>query len=144
MAVAVRNGQRLDALSHPAVVAEDAGAVVGVVTYDIVGQACEISTLFADEKQWTGVGTTLLAEVAEIAYRSGCAYCWVVTTNDNVDGLRFYQRRGFRLARIRPGAVDEARRTLKPEIALVGNYGIPIRDEIELEQQLPWQPPGAG
>jgi hypothetical protein len=57
---------------------------------------------------------------------------WLVTTNDNLDALRFYQRRGLRLVAVHAGAVDEARR-LKPEIARVGEYGIPIRDEIELE-----------
>jgi hypothetical protein len=59
-----------------------------------------------------------------------------VTTNDNVDALRFYQRRGFRLRAVRPGAVDDARRTLKPEIPAVGEQGIPIRDEIELERAI--------
>jgi hypothetical protein len=46
--------------------------------------------------------------------------------------LRFYQRRGFRLRALRPGAVDEARRTLKPAIPPTGDHGIPLRDEIEL------------
>jgi N-acetylglutamate synthase-like GNAT family acetyltransferase len=140
-ALVVRNGEVFDATGHPAVVAEEAGALIGVITYDIVGTNCEISTLFADEKQWSGVGTALVAAVAEIAHRAGCKRYWVVTTNDNVDGLRFYQRRGFRLAQIRPGAVDETRRTVKPQIPLTGNYGIPLRDEIELEQTLPWEPP---
>ena len=31
------------------------------------------------------------------------------------------------------GAVDHSRASLKPEIPLVGNYGIPLRDELELE-----------
>jgi hypothetical protein len=58
------------------------------------------------------------------------------TTNDNVDALRFYQRRGFRLAALRTRAVDELRRRLKPTIPAVGEHGIPIRDEIELEIEL--------
>ena len=45
--------------------------------------------------------------------------------------LRFYQRRGFRLAELRPGAVDRARQ-LKPQIPTAGDYGIPLRDEIDL------------
>jgi hypothetical protein len=57
----------------------------------------------------------------------------VVTTNDNLGALRFYQRRGFVLAALRPGAITEARRTLKPEISEIGADGIPIRDELELE-----------
>jgi len=32
------------------------------------------------------------------------------------------------------GAVDHSRASLKPEIPLVGAYGIPLRDEIELER----------
>lgn len=56
---------------------------------------------------------------------------WLVTTNDNVDAIRFYQRRGFRLSALRPGAVEEARRDLKAEIPEVGGYGIPMRDELE-------------
>jgi len=59
-----------------------------------------------------------------------------VTTNDNVDALRFYQRRGFRLCRLSPEAVDRSRRTVKPEIPATGAYGIPLRDELELEMPL--------
>jgi GNAT superfamily N-acetyltransferase len=136
MAQAARNGELFDAVGHPGIVAEDAGDLIGVLTYDIVGTACEITTLFAGDKQWSGVGTALVAAVVDIAARAGCTRCWVVTTNDNVDALRFYQRRGFRLTQVRPGAVDEARRTLKPQIAVTGEYGIPIRDELELERPL--------
>ena len=53
------------------------------------------------------------------------------TTNDNVDALRFYQRRGFRLAELRTGAVDRSRQE-KPQIPRVGDYGIPLHDEIDL------------
>jgi ribosomal protein S18 acetylase RimI-like enzyme len=59
----------------------------------------------------------------------------VLTTNDNVDALRFYQRRGFRLVELRPGAVDAAREVLKPEIPRAGAYGVPLRDELVLEMR---------
>jgi hypothetical protein len=55
-----------------------------------------------------------------------------VTTNDNLGALAFYQRLGFRLSALRPGAVDEARATLKPEIPATGEEGLPLRDELEL------------
>jgi hypothetical protein len=67
--------------------------------------------------------------------RQGCTRLWVFITNDNVDALRFYQRRGFRLARVHRTAVDRSRASVKPEIPPVGAYGIPLRDEIELEKQ---------
>ena len=84
----------------------------------------------------TGVGTALVEAVRARALDAGCGLLWVVTTNDNVDALRFYQRRGFRLARLRTGAVDESRETVKPEIPAIGDHGIPLRDEIELEMSL--------
>jgi len=68
--------------------------------------------------------------------RAGCRRVWLVTTNDNVDALAFYQRRGFRLAALHRAAVTEARETLKPEIPEVARNGIPIRDELELELEL--------
>ena len=72
----------------------------------------------------------------DLASEAGCRRLWVVTTNDNLGALRFYQRRGFRLAALRPGAVDASRALLKPEIPSLGNDGIPLRDEIELELSL--------
>ena len=82
-----------------------------------------------------GAGTALIQAVAQLARRQGCTRLWVITTNDNVDALRFYQRRGFCLVRVHRGAVDRSRACLKPEIPPVGAYGIPLRDEIELERQ---------
>lgn len=135
-AAVVRRGQLVDALVRPAVVATEGGAVLGVLTYDIQGGDCEILTLHVT-RQWAGIGTMLVDATARLASAAGCRRYWLVTTNDNTDGLRFYQRRGFRLIDFRPGAVDEARRTLKPQIPATGEYGIPIRDEFELAQELP-------
>jgi GNAT superfamily N-acetyltransferase len=113
-------------------VAETSDGAVGLLTYIVDGEACEVLTLHA-VRQWAGAGSALIAAVRAVAAEQGCRRLWLVTTNDNVDALRFYQRRGFRLAAVRPGLVDEARRTLKPEIPETGAYGIPLRDEIELE-----------
>jgi N-acetylglutamate synthase-like GNAT family acetyltransferase len=131
-----RRGELVDATARPAFgVLDTAGTLIGVLTYDIVGDQCEVLTLHVDG-QWAGTGTALVAAVGLRAAAAGCRRLWVVTTNDNVDGLRFYQRRGFRIAAVRPGAVDEARRTLKPQIPSTGFYGIPLLDEIELAQDL--------
>jgi ribosomal protein S18 acetylase RimI-like enzyme len=130
-----RLGELVDATLHPAVVAEDSNGVLGVLTYVVDGDRCEILTLHASERR-RGVGSALLQEVERIATESGCRRLWLVTTNDNVDALRFYQRRGFRIVAVHPGAVERSRETLKPEIPEVGEYGIPLRDEIELEKDL--------
>ena len=68
-----------------------------------------------------------------MAEASGAHRLWLITTNDNVDALRFYQRRGYRLARVDAGAVDRSRAALKPAIPEIGAHGIPLRDELELE-----------
>jgi N-acetylglutamate synthase-like GNAT family acetyltransferase len=81
-------------------------------------------------------GTALVAAVERLAAQQGCRRLWLLTTNDNLDGLRFYQRRGFRLAALHTGAVDDSRARMKPEIPPVGDYGIPLRDEVELDKQL--------
>jgi N-acetylglutamate synthase-like GNAT family acetyltransferase len=130
-----RCGELLDASAHPAMLAWSDGALVGVATYVVRDDACELLTLHASTRQG-GAGTRLLAAVREAARDAGCRRLWVVTTNDNVDALRFYQRRGFRLAHLRPGAVDVSRDHLKPEISRTGAYGIPLRDELELELDL--------
>ena len=131
-----RRAELVDALQRPAVIAEDDGQLLGALTYDVVGTDFEVLTLHCS-RRWAGVGTSLILEARRVATELGCNRYWLVTTNDNVDALRFYQRRGFRISEIRCGAVDAARRELKPEIPLVGEYGIALRDEIELAQQLP-------
>jgi len=139
-----RRGEVVRPLDHPMLIAEtDAGQPAGLLTYIVDAEACEVLTLHA-ERQWAGVGTALIAAARTLAEDRGCRRLWLVTTNDNVDALRFYQGRGFRLATIRPGAVDEARRTLKPEIPQTGAYGIPLRDELELELELPLEPATRG
>ena len=107
---------------------------VGLLTYRVEGDSCEVVTLDALVER-AGVGTMLLDAAAEAARSAGCRRLWVITTNDNVHALRFYQRRGFALAALHRDAVTKARR-LKPEISLVGEHGIPIRDELELERLL--------
>jgi GNAT superfamily N-acetyltransferase len=122
-------------LEHPSFVAVEDGRIVGVATYVIDGESCELLTLHADPRR-RGVGTALVDAVSAAARAAGCARLWLITTNDNVDALRFYQRRGFRLAALLPGAVDDSRARLKPGIPEIGEYGIPLRDEIELERVL--------
>ena len=128
--VAVR-GTSLRPAEMAGFIAEQSGRLVGLLTYQLLGgDTLEIVTLNALDRR-RGIGTMLIDAAAAKARRSGCREIRLTTTNDNVDALRFYQRRGFRLAELRPGAVDQARRQ-KPEIPLVGDYGIPLRDEIDL------------
>jgi hypothetical protein len=60
---------------------------------------------------------------------------WLITTNDDLRALGFYQKRGMSLVMVYRNAMDLARK-LKPQIPLVGLNCIPFRDEIELEMVL--------
>jgi len=107
---------------------------VGLVTYRIDGDGCEIVTIDSMRSD-SGIGTALIETVREVAERAGCRRLWLLTTNDNLHALGFYQKRGFSLVRVHVGAAETARR-LKPSIPLIGFQGIPIRDDIELEMPL--------
>ncbi len=110
------------------------GEMVGLVTYHLADDACEIVSLDS-ALPGIGVGTALVAAVADAARRRRRRRVWLMTTNDNMRALRFYQKRGFALVAVHRDAVAAAR-ALKPEIPLIGDDGIPIRDEIELELAL--------
>lgn len=133
--IVISRGVAHDVERLPCLVAVDGERWLGVAAYRLDGSECELVLLEAFERR-RGIGTALLEATAEVARRSSCRRLWLVTTNDNLDALRFYQRRGLRLARVWVDAVTEARRTLKPEIPLLGDHGIEIRDEIELEALL--------
>ena len=123
-------------LSHlPGLAAVSAGRIVGHVSYRMVDDVCEVTSIAADPPR-SGIGSRLMDRVVAKARGAGCGRVRLTTTNDNLDAIRFYQRRGFRLAAVRPGAVDDARRDLKPEIPEIGSHGIPMRDELDLELTL--------
>jgi GNAT superfamily N-acetyltransferase len=138
-----RLGELLHPTDHPAVIATDeSGPLLGLVTLRFSGGARgakrpvgEVLTLHV-RHQWRGTGTLLLEAAVRMALDRGCRRLFLITTNDNTDALRFYQRRGFRLAALHAGAVDDSRRQLKPEIPEMGNHGIRIRDELVLEREL--------
>jgi GNAT superfamily N-acetyltransferase len=118
----------------PTLLARDSGGKpVGVLTYRIDGDSLEVVTIDA-RPRGIGAGTALLAAAEQEARRRRLRRIWLVTTNDNLDALRFYQRRGMRLVAVHPDAVSEARR-MKPSIPLTGAYGIPLRDELVLERR---------
>ena len=126
-----RRGELVDVLDASGFVALDArGNRVGILTYASRTDGVEVLYVEALHRQ-QGVGTTLLEALFRLVRDQTV---WLVTTNDNLDALRFYQRRGFVIRTVRVGAVDAARATIKPAIGLVGEYEIPLRDEIELER----------
>jgi ribosomal protein S18 acetylase RimI-like enzyme len=118
----------------PGFIAEAAGQPAGLLTYFIAAGACEVVTLNS-WREGLGVGSALLEAAKQAAGRAGCRRLFLVTTNNNLHALRFYQKRGLVISAVRLNAVAESRK-LKPEIPLADEDGLPIRDEIELEIRL--------
>lgn len=104
---------------------------IGLITYRLGEGHCEIITLDS-LREGIGIGNALIETVKDRARHQQCHRLWLVTTNDNLSSLRFYQKRGFRIVNVNIGAVERARQQ-KPEIPEIGDQGIQIRDEIELE-----------
>ncbi len=123
----VAHGVVYEPSSLPGLVAEDDGSPVGLLTFIVEGDECEIVTIDAFE-EGRGVGATLIDSVKGLGHER----LWLITTNDNSRAQRFYERVGFRLVGVHQGAVERSRE-LKPEIPLVSADGTPIRDELEYE-----------
>jgi N-acetylglutamate synthase-like GNAT family acetyltransferase len=129
--IVVVHGDSIDAMALPALVAGDQ---MGLATYCLREPEAELVTLDAVEPR-RGIGTQLVDALVQRLEKQGIRRLWVTTTNDNLAALGFYQKRGFRLQRLRAGAVEQAR-LIKPGIPLVAENGIPIRDEIDLCRDL--------
>lgn len=130
----VSRGRLHDPTRLPGYVAEKDGVPAGLATFYVERPACELVSMNS-LAPGMGIGSALLSAVKAAADSAGCRRLWLITTNDNTPALRFYQRRGFRLAALHRNAVNDSR-TLKPQIPLTGLDGIPIRDELELEYLL--------
>ena len=125
-----------DADRLPGLVALAENVLVGLATHTapIRGGGCEIITL-SSRMENAGVATRLLEACATTARNAGCRRIFLTTTNDNLRAIGFYQKRGWSLVAVHPGAMDRARKE-KPSIPLIGMNGIPLRDELEFELRL--------
>ncbi|MFA7253511.1 MAG: GNAT family N-acetyltransferase [Patescibacteria group bacterium] len=108
--------------------------IIGLLTYHLKNNECEIVTLDSIELN-SGIGSALLNAMVKKAIDNKYSRLWLMTTNDNIDAMRFYQKRGFVFSGINIDAIQKSR-DLGQEIPETGHYNIPIRDEIELEYQL--------
>jgi len=110
------------------------GFIVGLITYDIRDEECELVTLNSLLNKM-GLGSSLLRSMEDAAREAGCKRIWLITTNDNVEALRFYQKRGFEFCNLYLNTMESLRK-LKPEIPVVGQDGILIKHELELQKTL--------
>ena len=130
----VSRGRVYQADELPGFVAVEKDKPTGLLTYKISGKECEITTMNS-LVEGKGAGSALVEAVKKSAGEAGCKRLWLITTNDNTHALHFWQKRGFFIKAIHVNALEKSRK-LKPEIPRIGNDGIPLRDEIELEMKL--------
>ncbi|HEX2986226.1 MAG TPA: GNAT family N-acetyltransferase [Caproiciproducens sp.] len=127
----VIRGTIIDMTKVDGIIALENGDIIGLLTYTIRDDVCEMTSLDS-LIEGKGIGTTLINKVIRIAKEGGCHKIIVVTTNDNINAIRFYQKRGFDMAKLYHNALDVSRK-IKPSIPLIGDNGIPLKDEIEFE-----------
>jgi GNAT superfamily N-acetyltransferase len=118
----------------PAVVCEVENTRIGLATWTVLADQAELITVDALQ-EGAGAGGALVEAVADAARTARCRVLRALTTNDNLPALRLYQRHGFVLVGLLPGAVA-AERARRPAIPETGHAGIAIRDELALERPL--------
>jgi len=115
-------------------IAENKKNKIGLITYKIEKRNCEIVTLNSEVEN-KGIGTNLVNMVITEAKKKKCKKVWLITTNDNIKSIYFYQKLGFQLIKVYPDAVKESRK-IKPEIPLKSHNGIKINDELEFSLKI--------
>lgn len=108
--------------------------IIGLITYIVYNDILEITSLDSLQEN-QGIGSKLIEAVIHEAKERKCQKIVLITTNDNINAIRFYQKRGFDMAHLYRNALDISRK-LKPEIPLIGENSIPLRHEIEFEMTI--------
>ena len=127
----ISRGKIIDTTILPGLLYIKNEVIKGVITYNIENEECEIVTLNSFEEN-RGIGTTLIQGVLDIAQKNNCKRLWLITTNDDINAIRFYQKKGFDLKAAHINAMEYSRK-LKPSIPLIGMDSIPIKHELEFE-----------
>ena len=112
----------------PGFVAVDGDERVGALTYRLDGDACEVVTINA-LTPGRGIGTALLRAARDVADKTA-ARLWLITTNDNIRAIEFYQRQGMDLVALHRNFVDVVR-SHKPTVSGHNPSGIPFRHALE-------------
>jgi GNAT superfamily N-acetyltransferase len=114
--------------------AEVDGRPVGCALVNEVDGDTELVALVSTYRG-AGVGSALLEAVVERGKQDGWKRLWLVTSNDNTEAIRMYQRAGWDWVDFQRDAITRAR-ALKPEIPATGHHGIPLRHELRFEAPL--------
>jgi GNAT superfamily N-acetyltransferase len=97
-----------DPSTLPGFLAEEEGNPIGAITYLLNAGECEVVTLNSvHERQ--GVGSALLAAAKAVAEGTS-ARLWLITTDENLNAIRFYEGRGMYVRTIHRDFVDRVQR----------------------------------
>jgi ribosomal protein S18 acetylase RimI-like enzyme len=126
-----RRGALIEASDLPGYLAVLNGRRTGLVLVDVRNDELEVVAISTTTRR-RGVGHALMAQCVSHARHHGCRRVWLVTTNNNVAAMAFYQRFGMDLCAFHRHAV-RASRVLKPTIPLRDGNDVPIEHELEFE-----------
>ena len=129
----VSNGKIFYGNELPGYMALKENEIIGLLTYHIENNSCEIvslNSLHPDE----GIGSKLIEKIINKAKSKKFSRLWLITSNDNMGAMKFYQKRGFVFKAIHPNAIEKSR-LMGQNIPILGSDDIPVLDEIEFEYQ---------
>lgn len=122
-------GQSYVLREHEGFIASRNSQTLGFAILRQEGESFELLAIAATEQRH-GVGKSLMAHCEKVVRQRDGNELWLVTTNDNLDAIRFYQRLDYALHELHKGAFAEVRRIKQIEGEVIGHFGIPIRDEL--------------
>jgi ribosomal protein S18 acetylase RimI-like enzyme len=125
--------QQFKVTEHPAFVAETDHKICGFIFYTPFQRDAVLIVALGvlPQFQGCGIGRDLIAHVEKYAKEHERQLLFVVTTNDNLPALAFYQRVGFQLFEVISDVVSQ-----KLGGSFPGFANIPIRDELRLRKQV--------
>ena len=130
-ATVARKSVLVDASVLPGFVATDHGRPVGLLTYAVARDECEVVAIISTEAG-RGIGRAFMDAARVHAVAAGCRRLWLVSTNDNARAFRFYLLWGMDLCVFHRHAVRRSRK-VKPSLPERGADGIPLDHELEFE-----------
>lgn len=130
----ISRGKIIDGTKLDGFIAIKDTKIIGLITYIIENDECEIVSLNSFIEN-NGIGSKLIDKVKRCAKENNCKHLVLITTNNNVRAIEFYQKRGFEFSNIYINAIENSRK-LKPRIPLYDDNGLPIKDEIEFKIKL--------
>jgi ribosomal protein S18 acetylase RimI-like enzyme len=123
--------QLFTVIEQPAIVAKNGKQILGFIFYHTFRETAVLIVALGvlPQYQGRGIGSALLQHIEDYAKSDEKQELLVVTSNDNLPALGFYQQQGFQLYEVAPNVIAQKLGTLHPGI---GN--IPIRDELRLRK----------